>query len=63
MLSGALSPSDLYAQGFLNELRRRCLSYTHLAVMLRKSKAEPVIRSRQKSWVDFAARLNRWRDS
>jgi hypothetical protein len=48
MLSGALSPSDPYAQDFLNELLRRCLSYKHLAVILRKSKAEPVIRSAAK---------------
>jgi hypothetical protein len=48
MLSGALSPSDPYAQDFLNELLRRCLSYKHLAVMLRKSKAELVIRSAAK---------------
>ncbi|KAJ7351979.1 hypothetical protein DFH08DRAFT_805278 [Mycena albidolilacea] len=50
-LSGALSPSDLYVQGSLNELFRRCLSYKHLAVMLRKSKAEPVIQSAAKIFV------------
>jgi hypothetical protein len=45
VLCAALSTTDPKAHEFLNDLLRRCLSYKHLAVMLRKGKNEPAIRS------------------
>ncbi|KAJ6577824.1 hypothetical protein B0H19DRAFT_569356 [Mycena capillaripes] len=45
VLCAALSNDDPKANEFLNKLLRRCLTYKHLAIILRKSRDEPVIRS------------------
>ncbi|KAJ7235618.1 hypothetical protein B0H12DRAFT_1238717 [Mycena haematopus] len=48
IVCAALSASDPNANDFLNELLRRCFEYKHLAVILRRGKDEPVIRSAKK---------------